>query len=81
MGWDALGINVQLAVPVLDELMEAISSVVIFVRLKVIVKNLVNGFDARHVSFHHLLQPVEGLPHRRGQMVPWHRMNYNQQFV
>ncbi len=45
MGWDALGIIVQLAVPVLDKLVEAIPSVVVFMLSQVVVEGLVNGFD------------------------------------
>ncbi len=47
MGWDALGIIVQLAVPVLDKLVEAIPSVVVFMLSQVVVEGLVNGFDVR----------------------------------
>ena len=47
MGWDALGIIVQLAVPVLDELMEAVPGVVVFMLGQVVVEGLVNGFDVR----------------------------------
>lgn len=46
MGWDALGINVQLAVSVLDKLVEVIPSIVVFVLGQVVVEGLVNGFDA-----------------------------------
>ena len=45
IGWDALGINVQLAFSVLDELVEAIPRVIGSVLRQVVVKGLVYGFD------------------------------------
>lgn len=45
IGWDALGITVQLAVSVLDKLVEAIPRVIGSVLGQVVVKGLVYGFD------------------------------------
>ena len=42
-----ISINVQLAFSVLDELVEAVPGVVVLMHLKIVVKGLVNGFDAR----------------------------------
>ena len=47
IGWDALGINVQLAFSVLDEFVEAVPGVVVLMHLKIVVEGLVYGFDAR----------------------------------
>jgi hypothetical protein len=43
MGWDALGINVQLAFPVLDELVKAVPGVVVLMHLKIVVEGLANA--------------------------------------
>ena len=45
MGWDALGISVQLAVSVLDELVKAILCIIVLIHFKIVVEGLVNGFD------------------------------------
>ena len=45
MGWDALGISVQLAVSVLDELVKAMLGIIVLIHFKIVVEGLVNGFD------------------------------------
>ena len=55
MGWDALGINVQLAVPVLDELVKTVPGVVVLIHLKVVVESLINGFD---VGFYRMADDI-----------------------
>ena len=42
---ECMGVNAQLTVSVLDELVEAIPGVVVLVLGQVVVKSLVNGFD------------------------------------
>lgn len=46
IGWDALGINVQLAFSILDEFVEAVPDVDALVGLKVIVDGLDDGLGA-----------------------------------
>lgn len=46
IGWDTLGINVQLIFLVLDKLVESISVIIVLVLGQVVVESLINGFNA-----------------------------------